>query len=276
MNVVVKLQGGLGNQMFQYGLGKKISKETGRKLILDLSFLKRRDLGPDFTYRNFDLDIFKLSNVEIVDYYDSEYEYIKEDFENASLSSIDNFFNKVRNSSSDTIYLDGYWASPKYFENIKFEFNEDVLECSKDLLKEIEGTNSVMLNIRRTDFLKNDFHGTYGRDYIIKGINNLSKKIDNLKFFIFSDDIEWCENNLKDIPNSKIVTHKHKGNKFYNYLLLMSKCKHFIIPNSTFAWWAAYICENKNKKVLYPEIWLKGLDSEQELLYYKLNWEKNI
>jgi hypothetical protein len=276
MNVVVKLQGGLGNQMFQYAFGKNISDITNRKLILDLSFLNRRDLGPDFVYRNYDLDIFNLENVSVVNFYDGDYDLIIDNFNpNSTMDSINLNIKDILQNSSDTIYLDGYWSSPLYFNKIDFTFNESCLTYSNDLLFDIQNTNSVMLNIRRADFLNNDFHGTYGKDYILKGINKLKSNFSDLKFFIFSDDIEWCKNNLSDIPNSIIVTHEHKGNKFYNYLLLMSECKHFIIPNSTFAWWAAYLSKNKNKKVLYPEIWLKSFNSECKLLYFGLDWEKN-
>jgi hypothetical protein len=276
MNVVVKLQGGLGNQMFQYAFGKNISNITNRKLILDLSFLHRRDLGPDFVYRNFDLDIFNLKNVSVVNFYDGKYDLIVENFDpNSTIELINTTIKEITQNKSDTIYLDGYWSSPHYFNKIDFKFNKECLIESNDLLLNIQNTNSVMLNIRRSDFLNNDFHGTYGKEYILKGIDNLKLKFTDLKFFIFSDDVEWCKNNLYDIPNSTIVTHEHKGDKFYNYFLLMSQCKHFIIPNSTFAWWAAYLSKNKNKKVLYPEIWLKSFNSECKLLYFGLDWEKN-
>ena len=276
MNVVVKLQGGLGNQMFQYAFGKNISKLTNRKLFLDVSFLKRRDLGPDFVYRNYDLDIFELENINVVDGFDGEFDLITENFNpNLKEEDIDEIINNIQQNFSDTIYLDGYWSSPKFFGCVDFVFKNKFLDKSTDLLLDIQNTNSVMLNIRRTDFLLNDFHGTFGKDYLQKGIENLLLRFNDLKFYIFSDDIEWCQNNLSDISNSTIVTHEHKGDKFYNYLLLMSECKHFIIPNSTFAWWAAYLSKNQTKKVLYPEIWLNSLNSECELLYFGLDWEKN-
>jgi hypothetical protein len=276
MNVVVKLQGGLGNQMFQYAFGKNISNITNRKLILDLSFLNRRDLGSDFVYRNYDLDIFNFKDVLVVDNYNDNYELIVENFDpNSTIESINRIIKQITLSSSNTIYLDGYWSSPQYFNKIDFIFNNECLTQSKDLLFNILNTNSVMLNIRRADFLNNNFHGTYGKEYLLKGIKKLKSYFTDLNFFIFSDDVAWCEENLYDIPNSIIVTHEHKGDKFYNYLLLMSQCKHFIIPNSTFAWWAAYLSKNKTKKVLYPEIWLKTFNSECKLLYFGLDWEIN-
>jgi hypothetical protein len=278
MKVVVKLMGGMGNQMFQYAFGKRISLQTGRELILDLSFLNRRDLGPNFVYRNYDLDIFNLSKHKIVDKFDENYELIVDDFDFKSkdLTPIDNIIEKCLNNKSENIYLDGYWSSPKYFSNSinsEFSFQDPIINESTSLLQDILSSNSVLLNIRRTDFLNGNFHGVFEKDYILNSINKLNKTEDNLKFFIFSDDIQWCQDNLFDIPNSVIVDYTHKGDKFSNYLQLMTNCKHFIIPNSTFAWWAAYLSQNQNKKVIHPEIWLKELNSTCDLLFYGLNWE---
>ena len=283
--VIVKLMGGLGNQMYQYAFAKNISNKTGRKLILDLSHLKRRDLGPDYFYRNFELDILNINDFEIVDSFSEEcvrYENYIDSDEISILNTISN----IVNDKSDNIYLDGYWASPLYFsDDIKPEFFiKEIIKESESLLTEIQSTNSVMINIRRTDFLKNDFHGFYGKDYVLNAINKLQQTETDLKFFIFSDDVEWCIENLSDIPNSKIVHHTISGNK-NDYSLsdlestkrdfnLMYNCKHFIISNSTFGWWSAYLGSNTNKKVIHPEIWLKGINSTCDLLFYGLNWNK--
>jgi len=158
MKVVVKLMGGMGNQMFQYAFGKRISLQTGRELILDLSFLNRRDLGPNFVYRNYDLDIFNLSKHKIVDKFDENYELIVDDFDFKSkdLTPIDTIIEKCLNNKSENIYIDGYWSSPKYFSEIinsEFSFKDPIINESTSLIQDILSSNSVLLNIRRTDFL---------------------------------------------------------------------------------------------------------------------------
>ena len=240
--------------------------------------MNRRDLGSNFTYRNYDLDIFNLSEHKIVNNFEETYDLIVDnfDFKSKDLTPIDNIIEKCLNNKSENIYLDGYWSSPKYFLNsinTEFLFQDPIINESTLLLQDILSSNSVLLNIRRTDFLNGNFHGVFEKDYILNSINKLNNTEDNLKFFIFSDDIQWCQDNLFDIPNSVIVDHTHKGNKFSKYLQLMTNCKHFIIPNSTFAWWAAYLSQNQNKKVLHPEIWIKELNSTCDLLFYGLNWE---
>lgn len=250
MKVIIQLKGGLGNQMFQYSFAKYISDKIGRKVVIDLSFLNRRDFGPDFTYRDYDLDIFDV-DAEIVNYFDEPYELIQEDWN--SVHSVQyNLIVQALNSTSENIYLDGYFPSPKYFNNTSDNFKKfkfDIEENSIELMNEIINSNSVMINIRRTDYVNNDYHGTYGRDYVLKALSKLNPN-ENYKYYIFSDDIEWCQENLSDLGT--IVTHEHKGYKFSNYLQLMSLCKHFIIPNSSFAWWSAYLSTSKIN-VYYPE-----------------------
>jgi hypothetical protein len=256
--IAVKLMGGLGNQMFQYAFGKKLSLMTGKPLMLDKSFLDRRDLGNNFTYRNFDLDIFKLnfnflnSSRPLVHVLEPHFHYSSDTV--AKASSLLN--------QGHSLLIEGYWQSEKYFQDIReqiikdFTFVNDIKERKlfDNVLQAIGESNSVLINVRRTDYLNTDFHGVMGLDYISQARKIVTSKINDAKFFVFSDDIEWCRSNLSD-SNTTIVDHSFAGEKFSSYLQLMSKCKHFIIPNSSFAWWSVYLSESKNKLVVSPKNW---------------------
>ena len=254
MNVVVKLMGGLGNQMFQYAFGKNISNITGRKLILDTSFLDNKNREPGFVYRDFDLDVFNL-NVEVVSSFSEPVEYIQEDWNLLHVFQSE-LVEKSINSNSKNLYIDGYWQSPYYFNNSIIDFKNFIFGIehnSIELMNDILNSNSLMINVRRTDFVSNSFLGCLGRDYIEKALGHI--KDSDYKCFIFSDDPEWCQENLSDL--GIVVGHEHKGYKFSNYLQLMSLCKLFIIPNSSFAWWSAYLSNSKTN-VFYPEKWVNG------------------
>ena len=95
----------------------------------------------------------------------------------------------------------------------------------------------------------------------------ISGKINNPVFFVFSDDIEWCCNNLIFEKETVFVGHEYAGQKFCTYLNLMSQCKHFIIANSSFSWWAAWLNNNPDKIVIAPDEWFnKGPKDTQDLI----------
>lgn len=250
--IISKLLGGLGNQMFEYAIGKNLSIKYNTELKLDNRELLDRS-HKNFIFRNYDLDIFKI-DVEVGNFHSTN--IIKEPYFHFNK----NVLNILNGLSNLDIYLDGFWQSYKYFQDIEdiirkdFEFKNEILEISKELMHMIENTDSVMINIRRTDYLNTNFHGVMGNEFIMKGIEIIKSKFENLHYFVFSDDIEWCVNNIH-IDNLTIVDHSHKGYKFDNYLNLMIRCKHFIVPNSTFAWWAAWLNQNKNRMVIAPKKW---------------------
>jgi hypothetical protein len=159
------------------------------------------------------------------------------------------------------IYLEGYWQSPAYFSPIEkelrktFSFPDPILASSQQLLERIRSTESVMINARRTDYLSNSLLGVCSRKYFQVAIATLTSRVNRPHFFVFSDDIEWCRENFAPSDKFTIVGHEHAGPKFANYLHLMSACRHSIIPNSTFAWWAAWLNPNPNKMVLAPRRW---------------------
>jgi hypothetical protein len=261
--IVVKLMGGLGNQMFQYAIGRSISLSCEVPLKVDLSFLLRKDLGPNFVYRNYELDLFGIevdSNIN-----SSDFVYISEPQHHKFFGALVERCKHLINSGSN-VYLEGYWQTPKYFESIEddiinqFKINSLIEnQDSLELLRDIEGSNSVMVNIRRTDYLNSSFHIVLSRDYIERAMKEISGRISNPKFFVFSDDIDWCRKNL-DFPGIVFVGEEHRGERFSNYFKLMNSCKHFIISNSTFAWWSAWLNRNPDKIVISPKKWFSPND----------------
>ena len=258
--IVTKLMGGMGNQMFQYAMGRSLSLKHNLQLKIDLSFLKNRNMGNNFVYRDYDLNIFNV-------------------FEDFELTMTDRLivanqphFHFSKNymdllsetiNKGNSIILDGYWQSPLFFSDFEnqirkdFEFKDNIenhIGLIKDLITHIKSCNSVMVNVRRTDYLNTDFHGVMGMDYLNNAKKLIELKVKNPHYFIFSDDIEWCRKNI-NFENMNLIDHNFKGERFGNYLQLMSICKHFIIPNSTFAWWSVWLNKNLNKIVIAPKNW---------------------
>ena len=186
----------MGNQMFQYAFARSISLKTNTEFKIDLSFLKRKDLGENFTYRDFDLDIFNISENIIKEIQTDNLQSVSEKMFSYSQETV----NTIEQNIGNDLYLDGYWQSYKYFEEfedyIKKDFTfKNLVENNKDtnvknMFKDIIKSNSVMVNIRRSDYLNNNFHGVMGSDYINESSKIIESKIDNPKYFVFSDDIE--------------------------------------------------------------------------------------
>lgn len=170
-------------------------------------------------------------------------------------------YGKIKKINKANIYVTGFLESPKYFDNIKekiqkeFTPKNDRLKKNEDLYKSIENTQSVCLTIRRGDFLNEEFkneHYVCTPEYFYEGIEVIKKKVENPKFFVFSDDVEWCKKNMT-FPDG---TEFEEGNDpVWEKLRLMYSCKHFIISNSTFSWWAQYLSRNENKVVIAPKTW---------------------
>ena len=156
---------------------------------------------------------------------------------------------------------DGWWQSERYFEDIvdiiraEFQFKEAILPISQNLLAQIQSTNSVCLNVRRTDFLTNDTLKATNLAYFQTAAQYIIQQLEKPHFYVFSDDMKWCEEyiRIEDYPVT-YVQHNMNVRKFVNYLQLMKNCKHFIIPNSSFAWWATWRNENPQNIVIAPKM----------------------
>ena len=166
---------------------------------------------------------------------------------------------------SGNVYLDGYWQNEKYFKDIEeiirkeFTLKNPFNKIISGIAEKISETNSVSLHIRRGDYVKdkitNQLHGVCSLDYYLNAINRILEKVSKPSFFIFSDDIEWAKNNLKLNYSTFFISDNLI--KDSEELVLMSKCKHNIIANSSFSWWGAWLNQNPQKIVIAPKQWFK-------------------
>jgi hypothetical protein len=271
--IVVRLKGGMGNQLFQYAFGKRVAAQLGTEVQFDLSSLLDRS-KKDMVFRNYDLDIFHVAApfLQSPDYLQFIYKLKSSSVGRWQRRRAEKGRTYIREtqfhvlpeliaSPKDNALYDGWWQSERYFEAIgeelrkDLQFKDDLLEESKTLSKQIQSTNAICLNVRRTDFLKTPDLNTTNLDYFLKAAEYIAERIEQPHFFVFSDDMAWCEKNIQ-LPHPTVyVGHEHKGRKFGNYLRLMSQCDHFIIPNSSFAWWAIWLNGNRKKIVVAPKHW---------------------
>jgi len=278
----------MGNQMFQYAFGLGAARALGTELQVDLSLLLDRARGDDHVYRNYDLTIFNISPQFLVSPSILRTLYATKSSKICKatrkwLSKGRNYVREPHFEVSETILTqpknntiyEGWWQSERYFADIStevrkiFTFVQPILKSSETLFSSIKSSNAVCLNVRRTDFLKVDDLNTTNKDYFLNAATQMATLVKNPHFFIFSDDVEWCAESLNLDHPTTLVDHSHKGEKFGNYLQLMKACKHFIIPNSSFAWWAVWLNENAEKNVIAPKNWFNSTEYDTSDLVSK-------
>ena len=283
--IIIKLQGGLGNQMFQYAAGKQLAFKHKTILKLDISSYEFDELRK-FALKNFNIDaniankdeISKLKiNIKLEDRYRKRLLYLINNFKTNHFREKERIFNKKFNKLGDNTYLEGYFQSEKYFSNIEKELTKEFTEnfkFSKDQIRIkdlMQKTDSICVHVRRTDYLTNNKinkeYNVCSLSYYNKAIGYLKKELKKPFIFIFSDDLEWVKNNLN--TNCKQIYIKKDldislGDA--DTLLLMSKCKNFIIANSSFSWWASKLSQNDNEIKIGPNKWTSVLDHREDLL----------
>ena len=267
--IIVKLFGGLGNQLFQYSLGMYLSKFNRVKVKFDVRALQA-DEGRDFELCYFveSIEIATLAEVNRIRSETSKLDLIKRKIHTA--------FNKkykrkiiedFRAEFSDEIlrvqhscYIEGYWQWAQIPESIQRVLFETISEyndfdiSAKNYLSTINTTNSISVHLRRGDF--NDNHhiqDVLSLEYYKKSIELIKTCVVAPHFFIFSDDINWAEGALK-LEGATFI----KGTSAKEDFQLMRSAKHNIIANSSFSWWAAFLDKNTEKIVVAPKNWFNS------------------
>ena len=278
--IIVNLKGGTGNQMFQYACGRALSLKNKDVLKLDTAGLDRANVVGDI-YRPLALDAFNIikevaSNEEIkkLKY---PYSLISKGLRYLSfkLSKDKNtLFNPKVLAWAGDIYLDGYWQSPRYFDDIREVLLKELTLAAplspkaEEFAKRITGSQAVSLHVRRGDYAKNpkvlrDF-GICSTKYYKQAMAQVTEKVSSPTYFVFSDDIDWVKQNLPVGENAVYV--KGEGITDVEELVLMSLCQHNIIANSSFSWWGAWLNQNKDKTVIAPTPWFDTITYDTNLI----------
>lgn len=277
---IINIGGGLGNQMFQYAFF--LSLKEKEKCFIDTSYYNLNDvhngyeLEKIFCISTKKLNIYNNKNLILRFFLKILREILKKIgciyLEKRELN-VEKNLKRLRNKK--IIFLDGNWCSERYFYQIKEKIKEiysfSKIKETRNILiaKKIEKTESVSIHVRRGDYLLPEnkiYSDLVDIDYYNEAINIINKKVENPVFFIFSNDIEWCKENLKikDAKNMYYIDW-NSGKNSYRDMQLMSMCKHNIIPHSTFSWWGAWLNKNPNKIVIAPETWFNPQYLEIEI-----------
>ena len=275
--IIVKLKGGLGNQMFQYAFGRIVALESNSVLKLDITgFKDDKVFGRKYSIACFNIikniatekDLKKLKiltgksyiskfirlAIKIKPYYSRYVIYERKTHK---------YDSRIFQKKYQNVYFDGYWQNEKYFKDIEdiirkeFILKETLKNGNLNLANKIQDTNSASIHLRKYDDIPEDDMSMLSLNYYHKAVKYLSERFNNLHFFIFSDNPEWAKKTLKLSCPTTFVEH-NKNDKDYEDLRLMSLCKHQIIANSSFSWWAAWLNENTDKIVIAPKKWFRN------------------
>ena len=288
--IITQLKGGLGNQLFQYAAGLSLANYHNVPLKVDVGLLKNPDelIG---TLRNFELQhlhhppaiatVAEINNVRNQNFITKYFDMFRPSYQRIVYNEKQFNFDPNFFSSGKNIYLKGYRQSELYFSSIEqiirnsFQLKMELIAGVSELAEKLKQTASVSIHIRRGDY-KNatvqQYHGILTESYYQEAIRQISTQIKNPLFFIFSDDIDWVKMNLLFDSNTTFVSgnisHTH-----YEDFYLMSQCRHNIIGNSSFSWWAAWLNNYSEKIVIAPKKWFGNAPNDTKDLIPQ-NWIK--
>jgi len=275
--ICVRLDGGLGNQLFQYAAGRALAIRHNTGLLLDTFALNSSARG--VTARSLELyhykhashvsqlSIFRFSKwlrffPKLTNFVSPWHMFVEDGLG----------FNNEFQLLPDMTYLFGYWQSYRYFSNVECQIVSDLTpvnrmsDTSKALEEKIDSCVSVAIHVRRGDYVSlpsaSELHGSLPIDYYKVAVNKISSTVTDVRYFVFSDDPNWCRENLSLDRSAIYVTH-NTGADSWQDLMLMACCKHHIIANSSFSWWGAWLADHRcsvasTRMVIAPARWFSG------------------
>jgi hypothetical protein len=239
--VIVNLQGGIGNQCFQWAFGRSVSLARKEELFFDISHCRSEDQY-SYSLDAFDIDVPTKSRENREERGEPVFRY-----------------DPTVGMDPPGLYWNGYWQTEKYFnipvirKELKFKIQPRPIAL--ELAEEIRKQTSCFIHVRGGDYLREphkSFHGNMTMGYYNMGIDYIKEFFSDTKFFVFSDNPDWCRRNFPS--NFTLV----EGTNKFEDMQLMSYCDNAIICNSSFSWWGAWFNDEKQGRiVIAPQSWFQ-------------------
>jgi len=276
--IIVKLMGGVGNQMFQYAAGRALADRLNTVLKMDISGFA----APVWTTpRAYQLDQLSITAGVASD---SELHAVAASTRKLSgmtwlgklagalrrradltiYNETPNCFDSHFMSLQNNTYLCGYWQSQMYFQDISDVVRREFQPCAPwsqrnlELAAQISATDSISVHVRRGDYVNDEsarmIHGVCTLDFYQACMRQIECVTEAPHYYVFSDEPQWARDNIKTAFPITIVDHNDPHNAVFD-IKLMSLCKHNIIANSSFSWWGAWLNTNPGKIVFAPSKW---------------------
>lgn len=288
--VITRFAGGLGNQMFQYAAGRSLGVRMGADFLADVSAYDACKMHNGFELeRIFACMIRRASKEDVrgllgwqrhdlarrILRHTLAVPFRKRDF------IVEPHFQywPGLHATSGSCYLMGDWQSERYFDDIsglvreEFTFRLPIGSENEVVLEQIARAESVAVHVRRGDYVTNPktlaYHGNCSPVYYESAIEHFRRHYENLRFFVFSDDMAWVRKHI-DFGRGVVFVEHNKGNNSYKDMQLMSLCRHQIIANSSFSWWGAWLNGYAGKQVVAPKKWFAASIDDRDLL--PLSW----
>lgn len=284
--ILVRITGGLGNQMFQYAAAKYVAEKTDELIYFDTSFYK----SPNHIHEVFRLKDFNLEGVSfgrkrfiplfythwlfrkipgIRRYKHSfQLDILQDDF----IYSIDDL--KIENNT----FINGLWHTLFFANEVRSQLLKEFTSVNiidKRFLSikyDLNTKSTVSLHVRRNDFVNHQraksISGALETDYYSRAMNYFCSSYPDCLFLVFSDDIGWCKENF--VGNHFLFVDPF-DNPIYD-MLLMASCCHNIMANSTFSWWGAWLNTNPSKVVVYPKDFYKQKSNNEIRFMFDTSW----
>lgn len=276
---ITALTGGLGNQMFQYAVGRALSARHGAPLLLDI-----RGLADD-PLRRFALSPLRISAVLATDaempralgpigrrlhrlprWLTGNRRFVEQGFA----------FDPAIAALRPPVHLAGNWQSEKYFADqsdlirAEFQLREPLTADRQAIANEIADRPMVSVHVRRGDYASNPatnaYHGTCEPDWYARAQQTIEQRVDAPTYMVFSDDPDWARANLPFLGGARFVEPSTDGRDEQD-MHLMARCHHHIIANSSFSWWGAWLNPRPDKVVIAPQQWFRsGKHDTRDLL----------